>query len=526
MNDSAVFTAMVKSLAIAVVSLLPIYSKAQAGFVDDLVISQLCMSQNWGAPNMQIWMKSMSKPSRMRLFTGIRLPSVIKQCLMKNKPVVVALCDKVIAQYIDFRTREPIGGGVPFQSLTSQEREDIAKALEKNKCKFDILSEENSSWVPNDLRPSASTMTLLKLAEKGDITAQIEAYALYTEGADVPKNEKRAGYWLRRAAIGGNVDAQYLTGRQYTKATGPSGIDFDQAIRFLTMAANQGHRNAMRALANIYEESIDGETYGRPVKHKSMNKALSWYTKGADLGDRYSAAALAYIFKFGNHVPVDLEKSFYWYEKSARLGYAEAMQDLSELYQNGIGTQQDGKMAQEWRRKADQLGVNGAAMYLINYFPWGTAPASPAEEASIQLKHAEAGDVNAQIALASRYASGQGVEKDEQVAIMWWRRAANMGDPIAQRMLGKYLMDENIQNPKQSVEAIQWLQKAVALGDLEAQSTMAFWYVQKPMGDNLDEWRARQMEAIRLIRDAGERGYRPEDSAERAEVWTSLLGEG
>ena len=45
---------------------------------------------------------------------------------------------------------------------------------------------------------------------------------------------------------------------------------------------------------------------------------------------------------------------------------------------------------------------------------------------------AEDGDVQAQLALAKAYHLGEGIEKDEAQAVLWWEKAAEHGDVAAQ----------------------------------------------------------------------------------------------
>jgi len=51
---------------------------------------------------------------------------------------------------------------------------------------------------------------------------------------------------------------------------------------------------------------------------------------------------------------------------------------------------------------------------------------------------AEAGDAEAQVALASLYLAGEGVAIDVTAGISWYRRAADSGDSIAQLNLGDF----------------------------------------------------------------------------------------
>jgi TPR repeat protein len=514
-------------LLILATLLLPLGATAQVAFVADLMLSQLCAIQNWDTPNMQRWLMAMSKQERMQLFSSVRFSSAAKRCLMEKKPAPVALCDKVIANFVDFRQRVPVGGGTPFQELAATEQDKLWEGFNESTCQLNDLNSSQDTWVPKDLLPAPATTKLLERAERGDVRAQMAAHDLYMMGNDVPKNPERANYWLKRAADLGNVESQYLLGRKYTMGQTPSGVDFAQAVHFLTKAANQGNREAMTLLAGIYEQPFKDGIGFAPPQFQNMKKSLDLYVKAAKLGSPDAAFALGRIYAAGDPVPIDLTKSLFWYEKSAEGLDANAMLKVSELYQMEKGSMNNPKVAQQWRRKADALGVNGHALHLIHYFPWGDAPAKPAAIAAIQLKHAEAGDVDAQLAIAARYAHGEGVKQDDKLAIAWWKRAAATNDPIAQRMLGKYLIDEKKphgQDP--GSPGITWLQKAAAQGDMEAQVTLAYWNVNgQGRADRKPLPRQSLLEAVRLMEEAARRGYSPADTMERAEKWRSLLSE-
>lgn len=518
---------MTRYLVIPAALLLPFSSNAQVAFVADLMLSQLCTIQNWDTSNMQRWLIAMPKQERMQLFSSVRFSPKAKRCLMEKKPAPIALCDKVVANLVDFRQRAPVGGGSPFQELGEGEQETLWEDFNKSACKLDDPDSSLDTWVPKDLLPTPATTKLLESAERGDVGAQMAAHDLYMLGNDVPTNPERANYWLKRAADLGNVEAQYLLGRKYSLGQTPGGVDFAKAIHFLTQAANQGRREAMTLLASIYEQPIKDGIGFAPSKFQNMKKSLDWYVKAANLGSTNAAFALGRIYAADDPVPLDLAKSLFWYEKSAEGLDADAMLKVGEFYQMGKGTTKNPKVAQQWRRKADALGVNGHTLYLIHYFPWGDAPAKPTAIAKTQLKHAEAGDVDAQLAIAARYTYGEGVKKDEKLAIAWWSRAAATNDPIAQRMLGKYLIDDekpHSQDP--GSPGIISLQKAAAQGDMEAQVALAYWNVNgQGRTDRKPLPRQNLLGAIRLMEEAARRGYQPADTMERVEKWRSLLSD-
>ena len=76
---------------------------------------------------------------------------------------------------------------------------------------------------------------------------------------------------------------------------------------------------------------------------------------------------------------------------------------------------------------------------------------------------AEAGDAEAQVALASLYRGGLGLPADLAQAARWYRRAAAQGDAVAQLNLGD-LYARGAGVPRDLVQAHLWLTLAAAQG--------------------------------------------------------------
>jgi TPR repeat protein len=61
--------------------------------------------------------------------------------------------------------------------------------------------------------------------------------------------------------------------------------------------------------------------------------------------------------------------------------------------------------------------------------------------------------------LGARYATGDGVEKDEAAAVRWYRRGARRGDPLCQYDLGfMILLGEGSDSDREL--AVRWLERA------------------------------------------------------------------
>jgi uncharacterized protein len=81
---------------------------------------------------------------------------------------------------------------------------------------------------------------------------------------------------------------------------------------------------------------------------------------------------------------------------------------------------------------------------------------------------AEAGDAEAQVALAGLYLAGEGVSVDIAAGISWYRRAAESGDPVAQLNLGDFY-SRGAGVPRDLVAAYVWLGLAADQGRVWAE---------------------------------------------------------
>jgi len=87
------------------------------------------------------------------------------------------------------------------------------------------------------------------------------------------------------------------------------------------------------------------------------------------------------------------------------------------------------------------------------------------------MQKAEAGDVEAQFRLGSRYDSGDRVRRDGEEAIKWYRRAAEAGYANAQNSMGSVMQAE-----KRYEEARPWYERAAAQGQPLAINSLGYLY--------------------------------------------------
>jgi TPR repeat protein len=96
-----------------------------------------------------------------------------------------------------------------------------------------------------------SKTELISLTHKARRGNSDAAYKLYKYYYWVEReHDKEESYWLKKAAEGGNKDAQYFWGREMEIS------DRQQAIKWLSKAAKQGHNDAKAVLEQMTSNRI------------------------------------------------------------------------------------------------------------------------------------------------------------------------------------------------------------------------------------------------------------------------------
>jgi TPR repeat protein len=147
-------------------------------------------------------------------------------------------------------------------------------------------------------------------------------------------------------------------------------------------------------------------------------------------------------------------------------------------------------------------GAIGVLLLLLAGFvvqlPGQVTEAERKQFAALKAK-AERGDTEAQLSVASCYATGNGVAKDQAKSVKWLRKAAEQGSARAQCLLGlKYANGEGVKLDR--FEAAHWLRRAAQQGLAEAQLDLGMCYAN---GDGVSR---NAVEAVDWYRKAAEQG--------------------
>jgi len=144
--------------------------------------------------------------------------------------------------------------------------------------------------------------------------------------------------------------------------------------------------------------------------------ALTWYERGAALGNSGSENSLGDFYRTGTATQVDDTKAAYWYRKAVEQDNTQAAIHLALLYHNGLGVEQN-------QTEADKLlhfAVQGDDTEHEQNVAWALYDDRDYTDA---LKYfqpaAEKSEPYAQIDLGYMYEQGQAVKQSYQMELTW-----------------------------------------------------------------------------------------------------------
>ncbi|WP_017324314.1 tetratricopeptide repeat protein [Synechococcus sp. PCC 7336] len=178
-----------------------------------------------------------------------------------------------------------------------------------------------------------------KLAESGDVKAQISLAGMYFSGQGTDSNLVEASKWYRFAAEQGYAIAQI------NLATILFESNPKESIKLLKLASSQDMPLAQSMLGDIYSG-----IYGLSSDfEKDYRLSKKYYEKAGEKGFSYAYHRLGEIY-------LDLKKykqAFKYFEKASKEGYAPSQLILSQAYQKGLlGLEIDPKKSEYWLNKS------------------------------------------------------------------------------------------------------------------------------------------------------------------------------
>lgn len=262
-------------------------------------------------------------------------------------------------------------------------------------------------------------------------------------------NYLEAAKQLRPLADGGNEEAQYLAAQLFFEGKGVTKSE-QQGLKYATLAANQGFKDAAILMADYYQ-SKGNSAKAFHILEEYVSKLNAWAN---DLGVRYAEALIK-----GEGCEKDDVRGYQLMEQGQSVDspgwkylFAHARDYLTTMGRfNGVPD----PVAYAVRgNNADALASKHAAYYMVKQ-------ASSAALQNSMIRDfgnlAKSGDAWAMYIIARLLENGVGIKTDPILAKGWYRKAMNSGCPLAKseydRMNARYWIGEEFRDG----EKIYWV---------------------------------------------------------------------
>jgi TPR repeat protein len=215
---------------------------------------------------------------------------------------------------------------------------------------------------------------------------------------DVLSDELERRQKLIYEANAGSLDAQSRLGDIYRVGDDLTDRDYEQALHWYRVAAEQGDASAANNVAAMIENSIGVA--------KDMAEAVKWYRRAAEQGLATAQFNLAICLLYGSGTKQDVGEAVEWLRKASDQGHVGATAQLGTLHQLGEGVERNIPLAAELHTIAAIQGEVESAVRLGDY----------REELEAE---ALAGSALAALALTKMYDGGLGVSESKPTMYAW-----------------------------------------------------------------------------------------------------------
>lgn len=354
-------------------------------------------------------------------------------------------------------------------------------------------------------------------ARAGDARAQADVGYAYETGDGVAKDTNQALYWYRKSAENGNMDGQANLAYFYYNGLGVA-QDYKQAFYWNKKAADQGLARAQNWVGFLYEKGLGVE--------QNYTEMFNWYIKAAAQNDGNALRNVGVSYDNGRGVSKDLGKALYYYREALAKGelsqanvewtenrvktltdsgYTEKsdevlQQAISKLkaerligdkqqYDQNIAAARQGDAEAQfqvalslnskdealvWLRKAGEQGHLKSLKMLYAIYMGVTEEVKqytdPKEASRWLVKWAEQGSVQAMTMLAGCYYTGNGMEQDNEKALLWTRKAIAHPNPDdlnylagSEALLGMFYWN-GVAGEQNDEQAYYWFKRACEHG--------------------------------------------------------------
>jgi len=345
------------------------------------------------------------------------------------------------------------------------------------------LSPESPALSPDSSSPAKEALELFRsgrhtaaveaagpLAEKGNADALFLLGFASETGQGIEASREKALDYYRRAAEAKHEEATYR--RALILLNSEKEEERKEGREALENAAKEDPGNAGRILGEAW---LRGSLSEKP----DFDKGVEWWTRSADAGDTTSLILLARLYtgEFGFEDKADAKKAIAFYQKAADLGDRNAWLPLGSRLLNGDEETRDEAKGREWIKKAtdDEQLIGWLA---LGDFEENQKKDNKAAYAAY-LKGADAGQPDCMLALARFHYQGLEGEKDEKKGRDWLDKAATAGSGPAHLELARLLSGEE---KPDTLKIYSHLVTAASTGIPAAQNELGLLYLSDRLG--------------------------------------------
>lgn len=307
-----------------------------------------------------------------------------------------------------------------------------------------------------------------KAADKGNKDAMNDLAFAYEEGKLVPKDMGRGIMLMKKAAEAGSGTAANNVSIAYAQGEGVE-RNMDAALEWAVKAAGLGNSGQLMWFAISYFSGQNG--FGEDRK-----KALELFRIAAEGGDLYAMKNVGLCYDKGYGTEINKLDAVCWYEKAARKGMEEAFILLEDLYVRIYGTEGDRKYIRLLEETAHE-GYYLAMVMLHQCYLSGKHVEKDPATAMEYLEDAVACDYGRACYIKGWYLMNgdNGLKQDAGEAVRLWTIAAEKGNGEAMNRLGAaYLRGEGV--PKDDKLALHWFEKGADEGNADALFNLGLAY--------------------------------------------------
>ncbi len=269
--------------------------------------------------------------------------------------------------------------------------------------------------------------------------------------------------YLLRAAILGHPDAQFRLAQFYSAEADRRFTEdiTDTAIEWFEKAAEGGNTRAMLRMSAIWNDDIF-------LGEKDDKKSADYFRRAleSDPSDAVAQYEIGVAYAKGEIVEKDMARALEWFRKAAEQGDREAEYSVGLCYLDGLGTGRSLEDAERWMLRAAEHGDVNAMMHMGARY----LADSYRKAADWFGRAAEQGNFMAMIELGIIYDEDRlGLPDTRERAKEWFERAAETeGSTVILEFLADLYENGEIDVPDSYERAVYWYTRAAAMDSSKA----------------------------------------------------------